>query len=294
MESWLLNPEMPDTPIGVGRVASLLSRVGSLSQEELAAWLLQFVSEQVALAQCAVFAYPEGQLPRIVSYADRARTRRLPDIALDYVRRLHQEDGCHQLMRGGRGSRPLGAAQQAIRVSAGDIVLHRQTPEDLREGDYRAICYDQPRISERIALLSCQDRSNWLAINFYRGREQGRFSADDVATLEALAPLVTQMVRLHLCCHRYDQELGATLIQRLHGRFPALTRRDLELLAGVVAAQDGDEIARQMGIQPSSVQTYFKRLYRKLGISGQRELFGLMLAPLDAGHGGGHAPLEVG
>jgi DNA-binding CsgD family transcriptional regulator len=37
-----------------------------------------------------------------------------------------------------------------------------------------------------------------------------------------------------------------------------------------------------MGIERSSAQTYLKRVYRKLGISGQRELLGLLMAP-DAG-----------
>jgi DNA-binding CsgD family transcriptional regulator len=276
MEYWPLKPGTQDTPIEASQVAALLARVGSLPQEALAGVLLHWLTEHVALAQCAVFSYPPGQAPRIVSYADRARTRRLPAIAQDYVTRFHREDGSRQAM----------ASVQAERAGPHDgaILLHRQTPADLGDGDYRAICYDQPRISERIALLSCQDRWHWLSINLYRGHEHGPFLPQEVACIEAFAPFLTQLVRLHLRCHQYDNELGSTLVQRLKWRFPALTRRDLDLLDGVVAGQDGDEIAHLMGIQPASVQTYLKRLYRKLGISGQRELFGLMLAPLTPDH----------
>jgi len=285
MEYWPLKPGTQDTPIGANQVAALLARVGSLPQEALAGALLHLLTEHVALAQCAVFSHPPSQPPRIVSYADRARTRRLPAIAQDYVTRFHREDGSRQAMASVHAERTGGAVErEGAGPHGGAILLHRQTPEDLGEGDYRAICYDQPRISERIALLSCQDRWHWLSINLYRGHEHGPFRPQEVACIEAFASFLTQLVRLHLRCHQYDNELGGTLVQRLKWRFPSLTRRDLDLLDGVVAGQDGDEIARLMGIQPASVQTYLKRLYRKLGISGQRELFGLMLAPLTPHH----------
>jgi DNA-binding NarL/FixJ family response regulator len=57
--------------------------------------------------------------------------------------------------------------------------------------------------------------------------------------------------------------------------FPELTRRDQELLQLMLAGSEVEGISASMGIQLSSAATYIKRLYRKLGISGQRELLAL-------------------
>jgi DNA-binding CsgD family transcriptional regulator len=279
MEYWPLKPGARETPIGLAQATALLARVGTLQPGALAGALLGILSEHVALAQCTVFAYPPDQPPRIVSYADRARTRELPAISHDYVTRFFQQDGSRLAMAHEMESRRRRGGPGTPGTDL-PILVHRQSPDDLADGDYRAVCYDRPQISERIALLTCHDHWSWLSINLYRGREHGPFNADEIECIETFAPFLTQLARLHLRCHQYDNELGSTLIQRLKWRFPTLTKRDLDLLAGVVEGQDGDQIAHAMGIQPTSVQTYLKRIYRKLGISGQRELFGLMLAPV--------------
>jgi DNA-binding NarL/FixJ family response regulator len=283
MDFWPLKPEARETPIGLSQATALLARVGHLQPGALAGALLNILGEHVALAQCVVFSYPPEQSPRLVSYADRSRTRELPAISREYAERFFLEDtnrlAMHELMAGRRRQ------SRGVEGSAGvddAILVHRQLPEDIANADYRAICYDQPRISDRIALLTHQDPQAWLSINLYRGREHGRFTSEEIQCIESFAPFLTQLARLHLRCHEYDNELGSTLLQRMRRRFPSLTRRDMDLLSGVVDGQDVDQIAQAMGIQPGSVQTYTKRIYRKLGISGQRELFSLMLSPVSS------------
>jgi DNA-binding CsgD family transcriptional regulator len=263
MDYWPLKPEARETPIGLSQATALLARVGHLQPGALAGALLNILGEHVALAQCVVFAYPPEQTPRLVSYADRARTRELPAISREYAERFFLEDtnrlAMHELMAI-RRRRLLSDGSEAGAGRLDDAILvHRQLPEDITHADYRAICYDQPRISDRIALLTHQDPQAWLSINLYRGREHGRFSTEEIQCIESFAPF---------------------LLQRMRRRFPSLTRRDMDLLSGVVEGQDVDQIAQAMGIQPGSVQTYTKRIYRKLGISGQRELFSLMLSPV--------------
>jgi DNA-binding CsgD family transcriptional regulator len=281
MDYWPLKPEARETPIGLSQATALLARVGHLQPGALAGALLDVLGKHVALAQCVVFSYSPQQPPRVVSYADRSRTRELPDISREYAERFFLEDtnrlAMHELMAGRR-------LQPKSFDGAGSmddpILVHRQLPEDIANADYRAICYDQPRISDRIALLSLQDAPAWLSINLYRGREHGRFDDEEIHCIESFAPFLTQLARLHLRCHQYDNELGLTLLQRMRWRFPSLTRRDMDLLSGVVDGQDVDQIAQAMGIQAGSVETYTKRIYRKLGISGRRELFALMLSPV--------------
>jgi len=69
--------------------------------------------------------------------------------------------------------------------------------------------------------------------------------------------------------------MPALLSERVVSLYPELTRRDQELLQLMLAGCEVEAISASMGIQLSSAATYIKRLYRKLGISGQRELLAL-------------------
>lgn len=93
--------------------------------------------------------------------------------------------------------------------------------------------------------------------------------------MEASAPLLMQIVRMHYLAYLQANELPLLLTERLAGLYPELTLRDRELLRLLLSGIDNDEIAVSLGVRPSSAATYIKRLYRKLGTSGLRELIGL-------------------
>ncbi len=50
-----------------------------------------------------------------------------------------------------------------------------------------------------------------------------------------------------------------------------LSRREREVWQLLIAGKSNKEIARHLGISPSSVKTYLHRLYRKLGVSSRVE-----------------------
>lgn len=268
MGYWPLRSVPATHRLEVGRLAAMLARVGEVRAGSIAAELLQAISDEVPVAQCTIFAYDGTDAPRIVSYADRARTLELPEISQSYAARFHPLDG----------NRAVMAAEERVRAPA-RILVHRQASADIAHTDYRRVCYEQPQIAERVALLTLFDGWRWLSVNFYRGREHGNFSAREIECIEALAPLLMQMVRLHYGAHLAANELPDMLAARLGRRHPGLSRREHVLLRHMLGGLAVDEIAAAMGVQPSSAQTYVKRIYRKLGVSGQRELTGLALQP---------------
>lgn len=72
-------------------------------------------------------------------------------------------------------------------------------------------------------------------------------------------------------------QMPALLSQRVEQLYPELTRRDRELLRYLLSGLGAEDIAPLMGIQRSSAATYIKRIYRKVGVSGYRELLGLVV-----------------
>lgn len=268
MEYWPLRAPNADFRLSVDQTTRLLSRIGERGGKMLAAELLKLVTAQVPLAQCTIFAYGAHRSPKVISFADRARMLELPSISHSYAARFYSLDGNQQAMA------------HHLQASAGErILVQRQSLEDIAHREYRRICYEAPRISERLALLTQCEGDRWLSVNFYRGYEHPPFSANEINLIEAMTPLIMQIVRLEYRAHLETNAMPAVLADRVIALFPELTRRDRELLQLMLGGAEVNAISSAMGVQLSSAATYIKRLYRKLGIASQRELLALATQP---------------
>jgi DNA-binding CsgD family transcriptional regulator len=262
MQYWPLRPGSSEHRFNIAHTANLFARVGQNRSKFLAADLLQVIGPGVPLAQCTIFAYPQRRNAEVFSFADRAREVSLPAISHKYVQRFFGLDGNQQVM------------SQSNCVA--NTIVQRQSADDITHPEYRRICYEQPQIAERVALLTLCESNRWLSVNFYRGREHGRFSAQEMEHLEALAPLLIQAVRLHYHAHLQANELPLLLAERvIKQQHLALTLREQTLLRLMLSGLAVEDIAEHLGVRPVSAATYVKRLYRKLGVNGLRELFGL-------------------
>jgi len=122
-----------------------------------------------------------------------------------------------------------------------------------------------------------------VALNLYRLAASGPFRARECSTLDALAPLLASLALKHVAMlgmrlrsrERGDRidALGA----RLHAISGRLTPRERDVLARVLAGMTSEGIALDLGIALSSVLTYRKRGYARLGVTSQAELFALCL-----------------
>ena len=276
---WLLPPQaMAGYEIGLSQATQLLQKLGLSGRHAVADDLLRLVGAHVPLSQCTIFSYEGQARPRIVAVGGRERTSEVSTISQDYVSRFYPLDGTQQVMQA-----EMAAAQGAT-ASHPHIVLYRQRGEDIAHREYREICYELPQVAERLSILSLQGGTRWLSVNFYRGKAHGVFDAQSIQVLEAFAPLVVQAVRLHYAGQVAMHDLAELLLPRLLGRCPELTKRDVDVVRGLLAGLTTQGLADRLGIEVSSAQTYQKRVYRKLGISGQREMLGLLMAP-DGGMG---------
>jgi DNA-binding CsgD family transcriptional regulator len=69
------------------------------------------------------------------------------------------------------------------------------------------------------------------------------------------------------------RHFGASLEARLRERCPGLTPRESSVCESLLRGRSAPEVAVALGIGVSSVQTYRKRAYAKLGVSSLPELF---------------------
>lgn len=271
---WILEPKpLTGQTVSLAYATTLMQKLGMGHQHAVAEGLLNLLGEHVPLAQCTIFAYEGLRAPRIVAVGDRLRTQALADIAEAYVSSFYRLDGCMSAMR-----EELSAARKAG-MQHPRIVMHRQTGADIAHDAYRHACYERPQVAERLALLALFEGRRWLAVNLYRGLEHGPFDAASIDVVSAFAPLIVHAVRLHHTGQSVNQELGDLLLARLRARHPQLTPRDCDVVRSLLDGQSSAAMAERLGLTLASARTYVKRVYRKLGVSGQRDLMGMLLEP---------------
>lgn len=259
-----------DLPLAA--VTGLLEKLGLSDRHAVAEEVLRLLGPLVPLAQCTIFSFEGGGRPRTVAVGDRARTSALPDISQAYVQRFYRLDGAQLAMQAHEAAARRATPQRP------HIVLHRQAPSDVQHPEYRQICYTLPQVAERLAILSLHEGRRWLSVNLYRGVEHGRFSDRELATVEALAPLIVQAVRLHYTGQVLSADLMALMLDRLALRGPALSAREEDVARALLQGLSSAELAERLGLTVASAQTYTKRLYRKLGVASHKELVAWLLA----------------
>ncbi len=260
----------------LARVTGLVAAIGGDNANALAAEVLNLLGPATSVSQCTVFAYEFGNRPRTVSVADHRGGRFLRDVADTYARLFYALDGNQRIVTGDDGH--VGHFGSVADQSS-SMVLHWQSSGDIAHDGYRQTCYSTPNVSDRLSLLMQPAADIWLSVNLYRERDAGNFQPGEVELVESLAPLIGEATKHHYAL-RGQSQLGIPqlMLARLRSLCPALSKRELDALRGVLEGHSAAEIADSMGVKPSSVVTYQKRAYLRLGISSQRQLFALCLA----------------
>ena len=267
MQCWPLKPVAGYLTLPVKQVTSMLQHIGESDGISLANELLDVLSAKVRLDACTIIAYENGTRASPLSHAGRLHGGSFAETISKYVRHFVSHDEIQSVISSAKSG---GRQDTWCQLVARDEISNEQ---------YRTVCYDHTGISERLAILCHYEDQRWLSIKLYRGREHGKFQDQEIERIEACAPLVVQAVRLFYSNHLYRNQLRDVLLLRLQRLFPTLSKREQDLLRGVLDGRSSPDIASDMGIQQVSLQTYQKRLYRKLGISSQREIIPLCTLP---------------
>lgn len=269
MRSWRIGPPHRNEPISTSRATDLVMSISHEDADALAASMLKTVGDMLPVSQCTIFAYEFDAKPRTVSAADHRGGRFLRDIADRYSTHFYALDGNRAI---------VGRPHE--RPARDTLLLHQQQSEEIENEAYRAACYAQPNVSDRLSLLLQPMQSVWLSINLYRDRAYGVFQPGELERVESLAPLFAHAARGHYALDgQHQQGSAAAMLARVRRACPALTPRELDVLRGTLEGASAAEIAQRMGVKPASVITYQKRAYIRLGISSQRQLFALCMGP---------------
>ncbi|MFP1630990.1 helix-turn-helix transcriptional regulator [Zhengella sp. ZM62] len=163
-----------------------------------------------------------------------------------------------QYLRGWFRQDPLHA--MALGMEPGTLLrVDSRDVADAMSPAYRARFYDEPGLAGKTALVAAGS-SLRLAVNLYHADEAGR------QVPESLEKIIGRLALAHfeaLSEPDYPMPLAV------------LSERERAVCVGILSGRKAEAIAGELGVAVTSVVTYRKRAYQKLGISSRGSLFAL-------------------
>ncbi|EDZ99396.1 transcriptional regulator, LuxR family, partial [Burkholderia sp. H160] len=214
MRSWRLVSSRHSGQISTARATDLVMAISHPDADALAASMLRTADESLSLpvSQCTIFSYEFDARPRTVSAADHRGGRFLRDVAERYATHFYALDGNRAIIADTRHTPSRDA-----------LVMHQQRGDEIENEAYRAACYAQPNVSDRLSLLVRPVDGVWLSINLYRDRAYGVFAPRDLERIESVAPLFAHAAKGHYALNgQHQQGTGAAMLARVRRVCPAL------------------------------------------------------------------------
>ncbi len=243
--------------------------------------LMAFLSAVVPVDHCAVFTYsPKGEAGHLFTHSTMPDAR-AEALARDYVERFHDQDPNFEALR------EMGGQDYAA-------LIHRR-PDDM-DPAYRNHFFDRTGLIDKTASVG-RIEDGQVYCNFYRMSGSAPYSSEDMHALEQVMPLATALVAAHYTLARargdvhldngsenlHRQSIVHNVISRDAPPFDRLTDRERQVCERILLGYTTTGIGLDLAIAPTSVATYRKRAYHKLGIASQNELFSLCLKAASAG-----------
>ena len=164
--------------------------------------------------------------------------------------------------------------------------LSEIAPEGFLRSDYFSSYYRHLDLADELGLLTALGPDSAAHISITRRRGRSRFTRRDHDWLAATAPLAREAVRrmnevqspvandrsaLHDSLRQAYRHFGASV----------LTEREREVVHLLLQGNSAKAIARGLGISPETARNHLKRVYPKLGVASQAELFALFFKALE-------------
>jgi DNA-binding CsgD family transcriptional regulator len=143
---------------------------------------------------------------------------------------------------------------------------------------YRKIFFENSGIVDKFATALWHD-DRCFYVNFYRIARSGRFTSAELLRLERSSASFVATIARHFELSSPWPKTPAPLGQRLEQLFSvtrplaALSRRERDICIKILLGFTSEAIALDLGLSHSTVLTYRRRAYERLGIGSQNELF---------------------
>ncbi len=231
------------------QVLSVLEQLGTARFYDR---FLDWLQREFGTDQCMVFYCADGQQVSTLIYKDFAHEASGKRLAEAYVSERHYlQDPNFRLLK---------------TIASGEVeVVRFNSVSDSMGLHYRQAFFETPGFTDKIAIIRGTEQGNYY-INLYHRAPGFDERFDDPAFNRRVCALISILVSKHF-------ELNDHL--RQEGPLAFLSEREREVCRAVLRGKKNEAIAAELKVAVSSVITYRKRAYEKLGISSRAQLFAL-------------------
>jgi DNA-binding CsgD family transcriptional regulator len=262
MQSWeLAGAGAPDAARSDRAHQALAGLIRASGRAAFAGDALRCLNDAVAAGSWAVYRLWSDRAPRLHWSASRMAVDSTASCFATYHDAgIYRRDSSFAAVRRARG---------------GQAVMLRMHADDAPSSDHREAIYHRHGITERLSVACAEGDGSLLAVNLYRHRGQGAFSAADLETFAGLAPLLLACVQRQV---DWQQEaVRDDPRAALRERCPELTERELDVLQRLLRGMTYDGIAADLGLSVGTVKTYRARAFARLGLHFRSELFARLM-----------------
>jgi DNA-binding CsgD family transcriptional regulator len=163
----------------------------------------------------------------------------------------------------------------------GIVPLKHLTDEDLKRGKYIAEFLAQSEICDEVGIL-LEDGGDWC-LGIFLDRAHQPFKDTEIALLTQRLPVFSALHALDIKSRRpdfrrTDAPLGKGGVPEREpripeGLWPELSAREKELAQLILSGHPNQTIAERLGITVGTVKNHRQRIYEKLDITTEREMF---------------------
>ena len=247
----------------LNQIAKAVTAIGS---ESFAPTLADICFDLLGRNSLFVSVFSPGLPPRpLFSNLDATATRQTIDPYLKYAYLL---DPFHELYKQGVGT---------CVVSLDDCA-----PDDFRSSEYYRVFYSGIGLREEVTIFV--DAGSGSSIVLSLG-ERGKKLNSRLATtqdMKSFLPVVAALCLKHWPNAALSEGDTDTAVMLAFERFQSkkLSVREAEIVRLMLKGHSNKSIARQLGNSPETVKVHRKRIYAKLQISSQGELFSMFLGAM--------------
>lgn len=234
----------------------LLARlIGCIGSNGFGRPLLDIMSEIAPVAEVSGLVMGQDMVPKAVGWCGR-RADTLVRVER-YVEEFYRFDPS------------LRGLPQSI--ASGQAWLGVFGPNCITHDEYRWMCFDTPNFRKKLS-IACRRDLGWAVLNLYftpaalpegAAVHLGHLAALFIGPL-AQSALAGDAVKQLPPVRQWSEE---HLMDRLFHSFPGLTIRERQVCAGTILGKSSERIAEDLEIGQSTILTYRRRAYQKLGVN---------------------------
>ncbi|MCR8923922.1 helix-turn-helix transcriptional regulator [Dasania sp. GY-MA-18] len=153
------------------------------------------------------------------------------------------------------------------------------SPTDIQSKSLRDFYFDEGYFRQFAVYAALRQHSIYV---LWLGRlhNDNDFSQVDLAILQQLSELLSPLLAQHansiqaqLSLKQRPVDLQLKVQQQLSRNNIVLSKRELEVCLGILQGQQAPEIALKLGVAKTSIATYKKRAFEKIGVKTQQQFF---------------------